>query len=135
MCSLREILRDSHISDAALRVASLQPGTEEVSFILPSPFTFAKIVFLFSEFQPCLPKKRCPQCKSTFDTETKLLMHLGCTHREVSSPQTANTLLPFTNYSPAGPQVLAVQCKGTDAGDEESDKDHESSTARSRTHS
>ena len=53
-------------------------------------------LFCFSEFGAHLGKKKCPQCKSTFDTETKLLMHIGCTHREVHKylPEQAKDLMP-----------------------------------------
>jgi len=51
---------------------------------------------LRNEFGAHLGKKKCPQCKSTFDTETKLLMHIGCTHREVHKylPEQAKDLMP-----------------------------------------
>jgi len=53
---------------------------------------------LRNEFDHCLHKKKCPQCRSSFDTETKLLMHLGCTHREVHKylPSNAKELMPGT---------------------------------------
>ena len=37
----------------------------------------------FSEFSDALAKKKCPTCKASFDTEMKLMMHIGATHREV----------------------------------------------------
>lgn len=52
---------------------------------------------LKSEFASDLAKKKCPTCKSIFDTETKLLMHLGATHREVQKylPESAKNFKPL----------------------------------------
>ena len=58
-----------------------------------------------SEFGHCLTSKKCPQCAAKFDTETKLMMHIGCTHREVHKylPAGAKDLMPGvrTAASPA----------------------------------
>ena len=82
MRPLRQIIRHSDIPDAALCLASLQQGAQKVSTECKCLINHFNPV-LFSEFDHCLHKKKCPQCRSSFDTETKLLMHLGCTHREV----------------------------------------------------
>eukprot|EP00092_Neocalanus_flemingeri_P039851 GFUD01043402.1.p1 GENE.GFUD01043402.1~~GFUD01043402.1.p1 ORF type:complete len:648 (-),score=155.03 GFUD01043402.1:902-2845(-) len=57
---------------------------------------------LKNEFTDALVKKKCPTCKAGFDTETKLLMHLGATHREVQKylPEHARNFKPVMR-SPA----------------------------------
>lgn len=69
---------------------------------------------LRNEFGPHLGKKRCPQCKSSFDTETKLLMHLGCTHREVHKylPSNAKDLMPGVRAPGSPAKVIKTPMRG-----------------------
>ena len=39
---------------------------------------------LKTEFADILPTKKCPTCLAMFDSDAKLMMHLGATHREVT---------------------------------------------------
>ena len=118
MCVVREKLRNPDIPDATLRFTALQQRTEKVSGSYLS-FSFMQILFqlylIFSEFSVCLPKKRCPQCKSSFDTETKLLMHLGCTHREVHKylPSKAKDLMPGVRNGASPTKVVKTPAPKT----------------------
>lgn len=57
---------------------------------------------LTNEFADAISKKKCPTCKASFDSGTKLIMHLGATHREVQKylPANATSLKPLIR-SPA----------------------------------
>lgn len=69
---------------------------------------------LFSEFGHCLAKKKCPTCHAKFDTETKLMMHIGCTHREVHKylPEQAKDLMPGVRTAASPVKVVKALIRG-----------------------
>ena len=79
------------------------------------------IFYLSSEFGHCLVKKKCPTCHAKFDTETKLMMHIGCTHREVHKylPDQAKDLMPGvrTAGSPVKVVKTPIRCPAPPTND------------------
>jgi len=69
---------------------------------------------LRSEFNHCLGKKKCPTCHAKFDTETKLMMHIGCTHREVHKylPEQAKNLMPGVRTATSPVKVVKAIIRG-----------------------
>jgi len=57
---------------------------------------------LKAEFADILPTKKCPTCTASFDSDAKLMMHLGATHREVNKylPQGVSAPAPGLAKSP-----------------------------------
>ena len=57
-----------------------------------------------------MDKRKCPHCGLKFDNVTKLMMHIGCTHREVHKylPAAAKDLMPGTR-----PDKLASPAKAS----------------------
>lgn len=76
---------------------------------------------LRNEFGHCLVKKKCPTCHAKFDTETKLMMHIGCTHREVHKylPDQAKDLMPGvrTAGSPVKVVKTPIRCPAPPTND------------------
>ena len=60
----------------------------------------ARYILCCSEFSAALVKKRCPKCGATFSTETKLMMHLGATHREVTKYLPPSAQVGCNAYNP-----------------------------------
>jgi len=56
---------------------------------------------LRSEFSAALASKKCCRCSISFDSDAKLMMHLGATHREVIKYLPSGVTLPQSGRSPA----------------------------------
>ena len=73
-------------------------------------FSNITVRYFRSEFGAHLDKRKCPHCGLKFDNVTKLMMHIGCTHREVHKylPAAAKDLMPGTR-----PDKLASPAKAS----------------------